>query len=134
MRGAIALGPVLAVACALAGPALAATPTAAMGAPRLVIRDAAMNVVVEPEDRADIAVSVYRPNAQLPLEVRRDGADMVIDGHLSNWLTNCHGAGDGLHVYVFGRGDFGVAQMPQVQGLRCSNKKPMIRSNPSFTI
>jgi hypothetical protein len=92
---------------ALAGPAAAA--------PTLVIRHAAMNIVVEPEERNDIAVYVYRPNAALPLEVIHDGANVLIDGHLSDFLTRCHGSGEGLHVYVFGHGDFGLGQMPQVQ-------------------
>ena len=110
MRPAALIGAALAAALALAGPALAAP----RDAPRLVIRNAAMNVVVQPEARNDIAVQVWRPNASLPLEVRREGGDVVIDGHLPRFLTSCHGSGDGLHVLVFGRGDFGLNEMPQV--------------------
>jgi hypothetical protein len=97
----------LGAGCALAPQALAA--------PRLVIRNAAVSIVVEPEARGDIAVNVYRPNPRLPLEVRREGADVVIDGHLPQFLTTCHGSGEGLRAFVFGRGDYAISQMPQVQ-------------------
>ncbi len=107
MRTALAFAAALTVGSALAG--------AAQAAPRLVIRDAAVNIVVEPENRSDIAVDVYRPNPKLPLEVRREGGgDTVIDGHLPRFWTTCHGEDDGLHVLVFGRGDYGLSQMPQV--------------------
>jgi hypothetical protein len=107
VRTALPLVAAFAAGAALAGPAQAA--------PRLVIRDAAVSIVVEPENRSDIAVDVYRPNPHLPLEVRREGGgDIVIDGHLPRFWTTCHGAGADLHVLVFGRGDYGLAQMPQV--------------------
>ena len=93
---------------------LAALAAPAVAAPTLVLRHAAVAIVIEPEDRSDIVVDVWRPNARLPLEVRRVGDDVVIDGHLTGWFTNCHGSGANLHAFVFGRGDFSVAQMPQV--------------------
>jgi hypothetical protein len=93
-------------ALALAAPVLAA--------PTLTIRHAAISVVIEPENRSDIAVDLFRPNSRLPLEVVHEGADVVIDGHLVDWLTSCHGSGDNLHVLVMGNGDYGVAQMPQL--------------------
>lgn len=106
MRAALALAFALAAGCALAGPALAA--------PKLIIRHAAMNVVIEPEPRRDIAVDVYRPNARLPLRVTHRGADTVIDGDLPSFFTSCHGSGEGLRVFVLGRGDYSISQMPQV--------------------
>lgn len=106
MKAGLAAAVALATGCALAGPALAA--------PKLIIRHAAMNIVVQPEDRTDIEVDVYRPNARLPLRVGREGADTVIDGDLPSFFTNCHGGGSGLHAYVLGRGDFSISQMPQV--------------------
>jgi hypothetical protein len=86
----------------------------AIAAPTLIIRHAAMNLVVQTEDRSDIAVEVYRPNARLPLDVQKVGSDVVIDGHLISFLTSCHGSGEGLRVMVFGRGDYDVQHMPQV--------------------
>ena len=91
---------------ALAGPALAA--------PTLTLRHAAISIVVEPENRSDIVVDVWRPNPSLPLEVRRVGDDVIIDGHLPSFLTTCHGSGAGLRVFVFGRGDYSAAELPQV--------------------
>jgi hypothetical protein len=105
-RALLVLTAALSAGGALAGSALAA--------PKLVIRNAAMSVVVQPEDRSDIAVDVYRPNPRLPLQVLREGADVVIDGHLPPFFTSCHGSGEGLRVFVLWRGDYGVSQMPQV--------------------
>lgn len=93
---------------------MVALATPALAEPTLVLRHAAMSIVVEPENRADIAVEVWRPNSRLPLEVRHVGNDVIVDGHLWGLLTNCHGSGANLHVLVLGRGDFSVEQMPQV--------------------
>ena len=87
---------------------------AAYAVPALIIRHAAMNLVIETEDRNDISVEVYRPNAKLPLDVETVGSDVVIDGHLISFLTSCHGSGEGLRALVFGKGDFDIQHMPQV--------------------
>jgi hypothetical protein len=102
------------VAAGAAAALAAVSASAAMAAPTLIIRHAAMNLVIETEDRSDIAVEVYRPNGRLPLDVQKVGSDTVIDGHLISFLTSCHGSGEGLHVLVFGRGDYDVQHMPQV--------------------
>lgn len=101
----------LTMACCAA--VIAATP--ALAAPTLRIEHAAVNVVVTPEDRPDIRVSVYRPNARLPLTVTQAGDEVVIDGGLTGFLTSCHGSGDQLHAFVFGRGDFPLSELPQVR-------------------
>jgi len=107
MRAALRRGLAIALGlAALAGPAFAA--------PTLILRHAAMSIVVEPENRADIVVEVWRPNARLPLEVRQVGDSVIIDGHLERFLTSCHGSGDNLHALVLWRGDYSVQQMPQV--------------------
>ena len=95
-----------ATAVLAAGPALAD--------PNLQIKDAALRVVVVPENRADVVVDVYRPNSDLPLHVTKLGDDVVIDGGLTGFLTTCHGSGAGLHAFIFGKGDFAVSQFPQV--------------------
>ena len=92
---------------AAAGPALAA--------PTLRIQHAAANIVVTPEDRPDIEVSVYGPNPRLPLTIRKAGDEVVIDGGLLDFLTSCRGSGEGLHALVLGRGDFALKDMPQVR-------------------
>jgi hypothetical protein len=106
VKAALAFAAGLTLACAAAAPALAA--------PSLIIRDAAVSVAVVPEARSDIAVEVWRPNPGLALDVRRQGADVVIDGHLPQFLSSCHGSGAAMHVFIFPRGDFALAQMPQV--------------------
>ncbi len=101
---AIALGAALvALAC---GPALS-TPT-------VQIRNAAVRVVVIPENRGDIAVEIYGANPRLPLSISQFGGDVLIDGGLPEFLTSCHGLGEDLHAFVFGKGDFPVSQFPQV--------------------
>ena len=86
----------------------------AMAAPTLQIKNAAVRVVVVPEDRSDIAVDVFGANPSLPLTVTRIGGDVIVDGHLPSFLTSCHGSGDGLHAFVFGKGDFPVAEFPEI--------------------
>jgi hypothetical protein len=87
---------------------------AAGAAPTLTIKNAAVSIVVHPEDRQDILVEVFRPNSRLPLDVQHYGPDVVIDGHLSRFLTSCHGEGDDLHASILGTGDIPVDQFPRV--------------------
>jgi hypothetical protein len=101
---------------ALAAAALvaAATAGAASAAPSVEIRNAAVRVVVQPENRSDIEVDVYRPNPKLPLTIERFGDHVTIDGRITPWLMNCHGHRDGLHAFIWTRGDFSVSEFPQV--------------------
>ena len=99
----------------LIGAALAALASGpVLATPTVEIKDAAVRIVVLPENRNDIAVEVYGANPALPLTVTQFGGDVIIDGHLPNFLTSCHGEGDGLHALVFGKGDFSVSEFPRV--------------------
>ena len=100
------IGLAIAAAALLCGPALAA--------PTVRIKNAAVRIVVLPENRSDIAIDVYGPNPRLPLTVTRTGDDLTIDGRLPSFLTSCHGSGDALRAFVFGRGDFPVSQFPRI--------------------
>ena len=60
--------------------ALAAAGTAAAAGASVEIRDAVARVTVVPEDRADVKVEMLTVNKALPLDVRTNGGDVVIDG------------------------------------------------------
>jgi len=66
-------------------------------AAELEIKHAAARVVVIPEARQDVAVTITRGRADLPqLEVRRRGRDVEIEGGLRNRIENCNLSGVGL--------------------------------------
>ena len=74
------------------GRALAASLALAAGAraaPSLEIRGAAARVVVIPEARPDIAVSIIQANARLPLKVSRFGQTVYVDGDLGHGVKGC---------------------------------------------
>ena len=84
MRGLWIIG---AAAAALAGGAQAA---------ELEIKHAAARVVVIPEARSDVQVTITRGAANLPqLEVRRRGGSVEIDGDLRNRIEGCDHRGPG---------------------------------------
>lgn len=105
-------------AIAIGGAALLATGWAAAGAAEaqteLVVRDAAARVVVLPEDRIDVSVTVNQPASALPRIMQsRDGDRLILDGHIGR-NVNCRG-GRGRPTQV--TGDFGTvdaAQLPQI--------------------
>ena len=96
------------------GLAAAAVAGQASAAPSVQIKNAAVRIVVQPENRADIAVTVFKPNARLPLTIERFGDAVIIDGRIWPWFLSCRGHGAGLHAFIFGRGDFAAAEFPQV--------------------
>ncbi len=115
-----------ALAIAGAAPALAFA-----AAPSVRVDHAAARVVVIAENRGDISVSINQGRAGLhPLEVRRDGGVIVVDGGLSHagWSWgprawgfmggwdgfNCKGSGDHVRVFVPGKGDIAIGDLPVV--------------------
>jgi hypothetical protein len=92
-------------ALALAGGANAAT---------VEIRDAVARVVVIPEARNDIKVEMLSTNPALPLAVKSQGNEIVIDGNLGHRITNCSGIMGKVTVQVRGVGKVAYADMPQV--------------------
>jgi len=77
-----------------AAPAFAQTPT-------LRISHAAARVVISAENRTDIAVSVSGGASRLPpLNVRRDGRAVVVDGGLDTHSMSC--GGDYSQTHLFG--------------------------------
>ncbi|HEY5071507.1 MAG TPA: DUF2807 domain-containing protein [Caulobacteraceae bacterium] len=87
---------------------------AAAAAPMVEIDHAVARVTVLPEARPDITVTVTRANPRLPLRISRDGDRVVIDGGLTMRPHGCHTAFGHTRVFVFGLGDFDLADLPQV--------------------
>ena len=87
---------------------------AASAEPSLEIQHAAVNVVIMPENRTDVVVEVRKANANLPLYITKVGDSVVVDGHLLPMFTQCHGSGPNLRAMIFGKGDYGVDDLPQI--------------------
>jgi hypothetical protein len=94
--------------------AVLASAGAAAAAPSVEIRDAVVRVTVIPEDRSDIKVEMLTTNKDLPVEVRVQGGETVIDGNLGHRIYNCRTHGDHPAVGVRGVGEVAYADMPQV--------------------
>ncbi|WP_296817502.1 DUF2807 domain-containing protein [Brevundimonas sp.] len=110
----------------LAGAGLLALVSAgAASAGEVEINDAVARVVVIPENRSDIDVSVTQGSAELPaITVRRRGDDVIVDGHLDRRIRTCRGGeefvGDptqmprGVTVEVRGHGTIDMADAPLI--------------------
>jgi hypothetical protein len=88
--------------------------TGAAAAPSVDIQHAVARVVIIPEARSDIAVSVTHANSRLPLKIGRMGDRMVIDGGLAMRPKQCRSAFGRHWVMVWGVGDIRYEDMPQI--------------------
>jgi hypothetical protein len=64
--------------------AMLATAGAAQAAPGVVIKNAAVRVVVIPEARGDVEAVVARADPALPLSIRKEGDRVIVDGGLGS--------------------------------------------------
>lgn len=78
------------------------------------VRDAVARVVVTPEARTDIRVDMLTTNPSLPLSVRTQGNQVIIDGDLDRAIRSCSSRGGRATVKVSGVGEVAYADMPQV--------------------
>ena len=98
---------VLAAAVAAAG--------AAQAAPSVKIKDAVARVVVIPENRTDVKVEFITTNASLPLSVRQNGDEVIVDGDLRmNRINSCNSRDGKTWVKVRGVGEVSYDNFPQV--------------------
>ena len=74
------------------------------------IKDAAVRVVVIPEARSDIQVEVLRTHPDLPLQVRQEGARVVVDGDLGRRVRSC----DRSEVEIARVGEVAYRDLPQI--------------------
>lgn len=98
----------------LAASAAALTAGAVAAAPAVDIHNAVARVTIIPEARSDIAVSVVKVNARLPLSIARIGDSVSIDGGLGGRWHSCHASFGHARVAVWGLGDIGYDDMPQI--------------------
>lgn len=112
MRLPIAL---LAVLAAGLGPVSLVPAAAARPAPSVEIKDAAAQVTVIPEDRADIRVEFLVRNPRLPLKVKTVRERTIIEGGIApKRIRSCRGAGPDAVVRVAGVGDLPLSALPQI--------------------
>lgn len=101
---------------------LLATATAALGFagvaaadPSVKIKDAVARVEVIPEARGDVKVEFLTTNKSLPLNIRRDGSDVTVDGGLRrNRINGCNTVMGKTVVHVRGVGDVKWEDIPQI--------------------
>lgn len=98
---------VLAIASTAAG--------AAAAAPSVKIKDAVARVVIIPENRTDVKVEFLTTNAALPLTVRQDGDQVIVDGDLKmNRIKGCNSRNGKIWVKVRGVGDVSYDNIPEI--------------------
>lgn len=88
---------------------------AAAASPNLKVKDAVARVVVIPENRTDIKVEALTTNASLPLTVRANGEEVIVDGGLRMSRINGCKVRDGkVFVKVRGVGEVAYDDIPQI--------------------
>lgn len=88
---------------------------AAQAAPGVKIKDAVARVVVIPENRTDVKVEMLTTNASLPLTVRQNGEEVIVDGDLKmNRINGCNTRDGKTTVKVRGVGEVSYDNMPQI--------------------
>jgi len=85
---------------------------AADGQGSVKLKNIAANVVVTPEARSDVALSVFYGVSKLPkIMVRMDSGTLVADGQLDKKNINCHGS---EAVSVSGHGRMSLSELPTI--------------------
>ncbi len=83
-------------------------------APSLNIRGAALRLVVVPEARSDIVITVERATARLPIRIRTFGKTTFITGDIGHRTHSCQSVGPHRGVGVWGRGAIAYDDLPQL--------------------
>lgn len=88
---------------------------AASAAPGVKIKDAVARVVIIPENRSDVKVEFLTTNPSLPLTVRQNGDEVIVDGDLRmNKINGCNSRNGKTWVKVRGVGEVSYDNFPQV--------------------
>lgn len=94
------LGVALSALAFVAAPVVALSAGAPAHADGVRIKDAAARVIVIPENRRDVQVSVSGGDARLPpIRIRREGDTVVADGGLDRRIAGCGSIGVNLAVF-----------------------------------
>jgi hypothetical protein len=89
--------------------------SAASAAPSVKIKDAVARVVVIPENRSDVKVEFLTTNPSLPLTVRQNGDEVIVDGDLRmNKINGCNSRNGKVWVKVRGVGEVSYDNFPQI--------------------
>jgi hypothetical protein len=83
-------------------------------APLIDIRGVAARVVIIPEARSTIVVSVIQKNARLPLRISRLGGKVTISGDIGHHVHGCPMLAAGRAVEIRGRGMIAVNDLPRI--------------------
>lgn len=88
---------------------------AAAAAPSVKIKDAVARVVVIPEARSDVKVEFLTTNKSLPLTIRQNGAETIVDGDLRmNKIGSCNTKMGVTMIKVRGVGEVKWDDIPQI--------------------
>lgn len=88
---------------------------AASAAPSVKIKDAVARVVVIPENRSDVKIEFLTTNNSLPLEVRQNGDEVIVDGDLRmSKINGCNNRNGKIWVKVRGVGEVSYDNFPQI--------------------
>ncbi|CAN7190798.1 GIN domain-containing protein [Caulobacter sp. LjRoot300] len=83
--------------------------------PSVKIKDAVARVVVVPEARGDVKVEFLTTNKSLPLDIRKNGSEVTVDGRLRrNRINGCNTVMGKTVVHVRGIGDVKWEDIPQI--------------------
>ncbi|MEP6968551.1 MAG: DUF2807 domain-containing protein [Pseudomonadota bacterium] len=86
----------------------------ASAAPSVEIRGAAARVVVIPEARSDVSVTIIKTHPRLPLKVSQLGEKVFVDGDVGHRPHGCLGWGGRRGVGIWGRGRIAYEDLPQI--------------------
>ena len=88
---------------------------AASAAPSVKIKDAVARVVVIPEARSDVKVEFITTNKSLPLTIRQNGNETIVDGDLRmNKIHGCNTTMGKVTIKVRGVGGVKWEDIPQI--------------------
>jgi hypothetical protein len=100
--------------------ALAVAAAGSAHAASLEVRNAAVRVVVIPEARSDVSVTVVKSNPRLPLKVINGASDQVIvdggywGGFMGYQSIHCSAGATGPVVNIWGVGRFAYDELPEI--------------------
>ncbi len=88
--------------------------SASLAAPTLDLRGAAVRLVVIPEARDDIQVSLTRASRVLPIRIHTFGKNTFVVGDVAHRAHSCVSFGPHRGVGVWGRGTISYDELPQL--------------------
>ncbi|HEY2049628.1 MAG TPA: DUF2807 domain-containing protein [Caulobacteraceae bacterium] len=91
-----------------------AAATVAVAEPRIEIRHAAARVVIVPEARSDIQVTIEAPNPRLPTTASRYGDTVIVDGPLGFRPATCNSVLGSRGVFIWGTGRIPYDRLPRI--------------------